>query len=158
MASSAKQFNDPFDSLYTPLSGQIGLSASTKPGDGTHLTGSSIWEQIATKLGLEPDHKAEYERALDLDDKAYERASVMSARAFEEYMESTRYQRAFKDIEAAGGNPWLLLQNGGVSAAGSNYVPEGGSARNRSHKPEKASIFKDAALTLLATAKILSII
>lgn len=43
------------------------------------------------------------------------------ARSFQKMQDDTQYSRAFKDIEKAGYNPWLLLQ-GSIGTAGSgNY-------------------------------------
>lgn len=159
MASTATQFVDPFDRYFQESTSALGMSASTKPGDGTQLTGSSIWEKIATGLGLEPDHEAEYQRMVDAENRAYERASVMSARAFDEYMDSTAVQRRKADYEAAGMNPWLMLQNGGISAGSTaSGVGDGGSARASTKKHDSKSIGKDIALVFLATAKLLSVI
>lgn len=149
MSSSAKQFNDPFDSVSMPSYSHVDYG-------GMH-TGESFGDKISDALGF-TNYKADYQEYLNEQNREYERASVLSARAWDEYMDSTKYQRAFQDLKKAGANPWLLLQNGGVSAGTTGRSEAGGSARAESHKKDKSSVFKDAALTLLATAKILSLI
>lgn len=150
---SAQGFVDPYN--FQPYSGPVGMSSSTKSGDGTVLTGSSLWEKIATGLGLESDHKAQYERMLAQEDREYERQSVNSARAWDEYMDSTKVQRLVKDIEAAGLNPWLAIQSG-LSAGGSaaSSASAGGSARSRSSKSSGKSGVADLAMFMVATAKL----
>lgn len=63
------------------------------------------------------------------DDRAYERASIDSARAWSEYLDNTQVQRRVKDIEAAGLNPWLAVQNG-ISGTGAASVDTGGTAQH----------------------------
>lgn len=46
------------------------------------------------------------------------RQDTASARSFSEWMDSSKYSRAFEDIKKAGYNPWLALQ-GGLGVSGS---------------------------------------
>lgn len=61
------------------------------------------------------------------DERKYGSGMIADARRWEEYMSSTAYQRAVKDIEAAGLNPWLAVQSGSLSPA-SWGSPDSGSA------------------------------
>lgn len=63
--------------------------------------------------------EAEYNEKQNLLNKQYEQDSLASARAWEEYLDSTKYQRASKDLEDAGLNKWLAVQSG-VSGSGTS--------------------------------------
>lgn len=54
--------------------------------------------------------------------------SAKRQRDWEEYMSSSQVQRQMKDIQAAGLNPWLALQNAGFGGA----VPSGSSGNSAS--------------------------
>lgn len=68
--------------------------------------------------------QAEAQAALDAKEWARNEYSAQQQRAFEEYMDSTKTQRAMSDIKAAGLNPWLALQSAGFGGA----VPAGAAA------------------------------
>lgn len=55
-----------------------------------------------------------------------EQRATQSARAWDELMSSTNYSRAFKDLEAAGVNPYLLLNSGGIpsTSVGGSSKPD----------------------------------
>lgn len=71
-----------------------------------------------------------YDRYLTENQRAYEQQNISNARKWEEYLDSTKYQRMTKDLEAAGLNPWLALQNG----VGSSSVQPGSTSYNTSAK------------------------
>lgn len=139
---SAQNFVDPFDSMY---------SYGSIPEEYTGM--DSIGGKIGQAFGIVD--KNEYQYWLDQQDKMYERAAVSSARAWDEYMDSTKYQRMVKDLEAAGLNPWLALQSGLSAGGGSSTASTGSSARNHA-KNESKSTLGSLAMLLLATAKLLS--
>lgn len=151
MSSTAVQFHDPYD--YDPTA--MNQYASTPMS-----TGQNLFSKIVAGLGG-PDQEAVYQRYQTMDDRAYERASINSARAWDEYMDSTKYQRMKDDLEKAGMNPWLALQQGISATTSSNTVP-GSTAKNSSYKGEKESksteAVKNVALTLFATAKLLAML
>lgn len=144
MASSAVQsqgFVDPYASEYTP-------GAIYNPANSENYMDSGIPGFVQRVMGVDPSHKRDYDKTMD--DRAYERASISSARAWDEYMDSTQIQRRVKDIEAAGLNPWLAVQNG-VSGSGAPSVDVGGSARHKTSSKQSTSIL---GMLFLALAKI----
>lgn len=142
MPETAKQlgtFQDPFDfNVKTEL-----------PKEYSDI--DSIWGKLGSSLGLVD--RAGYEQWQKNQDRQYERAAINSARAFEEYMDSTKYQRAVKDLEKAGLNPWLAIQSGvSGSAAGTSTATGGSSAKATTKKDD----FSGLAGLLVAIAKMLS--
>lgn len=74
--------------------------------------------------GMAAGRQAEGQAALDAKEWQRNEYSAQQQRAFEEYMDSTKTQRAMADIQAAGLNPWLALQTAGLGGA----VPNGAAA------------------------------
>lgn len=150
---SASGFVDPYN--YQEDNSQLGMSWDSTENDGHINTGSTIWEKIATGLGLAPDNAAAYERYVAAQNREYERQSIASARAWDEYMDSTKVQRMVKDIEAAGLNPWLALNGGSIgSGSSANSASAGGSARQSTNKKSGRSGIADLAMFMIATAKL----
>lgn len=81
--------------------------------------------------------------------------SQQSARAYDKMMDDTKYQRMMKDFEAAGLNPYLLINSGGVSASS---APSGAKANydvhSRAQKNSNGNSGRNFALILLAVARI----
>lgn len=67
---------------------------------------------INTFTGTKTRAWEEYQRQKEAKLRAYEEAKLSSARQYQEYLESSKYQRTMADIKAAGYNPWLALQSG----------------------------------------------
>lgn len=141
MASSAIQtdgFVDPYEA-YNPESI---YNANAYYGD----SGVPGWWMKL--MGQDMSKVREYDKTLQ--NQAYERASINSARAWDEYMDSTQVQRRVKDIEAAGLNPWLAIQNG-VNSSGSSSADTGGSAQHQTSSSQSSSVL---GMLFMALAKI----
>lgn len=78
-----------------------------------------------------------------------------SARGYDKMMDDTKYQRMMKDFEKAGLNPYLIVNNGGISASAS---PSGAKASytgyQKNQKSDNGNAGRNFALLLLAVAKI----
>lgn len=74
--------------------------------------------------GYAAGRQAEAQAALDAKEWQRNEYSAAQQRAFEQYMDSTKTQRAMADIKAAGLNPWLALQSAGLGGS----VPSGAAA------------------------------
>lgn len=98
--------------------------------------------------------KKQYEAYLSNLNIRNEAKATQSARAWEEYMDSTRYQRAFNDLKAAGINPYMLVNNGAAPAAGSSSSPKASYSKPGVEKSESKVQARDFALILLALARI----
>lgn len=78
--------------------------------------------------------RSQYDVYLTNNQRAYEQQNIANARKWEEYLDSTKYQRMSNDLEAAGLNPWLALQNG----VGSSSVQPGSTSYSTSSKKYEA--------------------
>ena len=95
--------------------------------------------------------KRQQQNQANMDYAEYVRneASAKSQRDWEEYMSNTQVQRAMKDIEAAGLNPWLAIQSAGFGGA----VPTGAAASSSAGQAASSGSSAAAAIgTGLASA------
>lgn len=143
-------FEDPFDSLYDAASFDAEFNQNWRginSGPGKIAQWFGAWDQD------------EYNRFLTNQDRAYERAATSSARAWDEYMDSTKYQRMVKDLEAAGLNPYLALQGGLSAGSSSSTASQGSSARQITDSGKKQSNkLSSLAMLMIATAKLLALL
>lgn len=98
--------------------------------------------------------KRDYEAYLQNLNNRNEFNAVQSARAYEKMMDDSKYQRMMKDFEAAGLNPYLLVNNGGVSASSAPSAAKGDYAINKKSENGNSQSGRNIALLLLAVAKI----
>lgn len=89
-------------------------------------------------------------------DQKYETQATQSARAWDEYMQSTYYQRMVEDLKKAGLNPWLALQGGIGNTNNVQSAGSGSSARYHSEEKSKSSSTTLIAAFLFAAAKIIA--
>lgn len=80
--------------------------------------------------------------------------SAQSARAWDKMMDDTKYQRQMKDIAAAGLNPYLLVNNGGISASAAPTGAKADYEKVSRRKQEKSDNGRNVALLVLALAKV----
>lgn len=97
-------------------------------------------------IGLDQQHRVE--EAKLQNDRAYERASINSARAWDEYMDSTQYQRRVHDLEKAGLNPWLAVQNG-ISGSGTPSSDIGGSAKHQTDSNQSSNALASIVMQII---------
>lgn len=85
-----------------------------------------------------------------------EAKATQSARAWEEYMDSTKYSRAFKDLERAGINPYLLLNSGNTPGVGSSSSPKASYSKASIQDQKSSTGMRDLALILFGIARLLA--
>lgn len=143
-ATQLGNFQDPYD--YTIRDA------------GKIVNPNSFGSKFSDWLGT-TNRAGDYEAWMDADARNYERANINSARAWEEYLDSTKYQRMTQDLEKAGLNPWLALQSGASASASGSTSSSGGSASSgRSVSRGNGAGAKNALLGLAAIAKIVSLL
>ena len=91
------------------------------------------WENIKDWLGFGTAAKERQYNAEQADiTRQFNAQEALKQRQWEEYMSNTSYQRAIKDMEAAGLNPALAFQQGGASTP-SGMAASGSNAFTNSH-------------------------
>lgn len=147
-AQSVSYYQGSMPSVSTP---GVGLRS-----DGFQSTGNDVWSGIVRFFGGE-DIKQGYQNALTENNRAYEQAMLKGARDYETWFDSTAVQRRIQDIKAAGLNPWLALQNGGIGANGtSSSASQPGSGSSAKSSGSNRNQLSSLAMLLVSTARLLA--
>lgn len=121
-SASQSTFQDPYN-FHSNLNG--------------YGSGTDIGSWFAKTFGGY-DKQAEYQRRVEAENREYERQSIASARAWDEFVNTHKYQWAVADLKAAGLNPWLAAQGGlagnqiSSTASSANQTTEAKSSRESS--------------------------
>lgn len=148
MASTALQQSNSVPEFEDPYNFQAEGEETNEMLRQYGLDSSGLIGRIGDLMGLGVAKREE--ARLLADDRAYERQSINSARAWSEYMDNTQFQRRAADLEAAGLNPWLAVQNG-ISGSGAPSADTGGSAQHQTKSGQSKTAL---GMLLLALAKI----
>lgn len=122
----------------------------------TGLSGNpnNFWYKIGNAFsGTTDAAKKEYEAYLTNVNNRNEFLAQQSARAWDKMMDDTKIQRQMKDLEAAGLNPYLTLNNGSITATSAPSSSKASyQAKQEAEKQSNAG--RNIALLLLAVAKV----
>lgn len=99
--------------------------------------------------GIDSQRQAQYEAYLMNNERMWDLAKINDARRWEEYMDSTKYQRAVKDIQNTGFNPLLALTGGSVGSTPAS--PTSNSAGSLKYNRAKQDQLGDV-VSILGTA------
>lgn len=124
---------------------------------GSQIDPNNILSKIGNFFVGDVDSaKKLYEAYLTNLNISNEAKAVQSARAWEEYMDSTKYSRAFKDLERAGINPYLLLNSGNTPGVGSSSSPKASYSKASMQDQKSSTGMRDLALILFGIARLLA--
>lgn len=140
------QMQQKYNSADAVLNGPASIDTSYTFGDW--ITG-----RMADK------ERMQNQANLDYAEFVRNQASAREQRSWEEYMSNTQVQRSMKDLQAAGLNPWLAVQNAGFGGS----VPQGAAASSSAGQvasgsgvSSPGSILAGTAVGLAAILKVVS--
>lgn len=143
--NSALSTQDPSIMSYNDFITGQGVSS-----DSVQQLPDSIGSKFANWFsGRDSRLKSLYETYLMNNERMWDLAKINDARRWEEYMDSTKYQRAAKDIQNAGFNPLLALTGGSVGSTPAS--PTSNSAGSLKYSKDKQDQLGDV-VSILGTA------
>lgn len=157
METTAQAFSNPYETS-NPLSyedwvaqvypheGYTDDGAQFVVGDNLLATIGNIFSGERTKA------KRAYENYVTAINKANEQKALANARAYNEWYDSTKYQRLVADLKKAGLNPWLALNGGFGTEAASSVSPSSAKGVEFATADEKGSL----SVLLSALAKLIA--
>lgn len=98
--------------------------------------------------------KSEYEAYLTNLNNRNEYLATQSARAWQEYMDSTKIQRLMKDYEKAGLNPYLAINDNGLSGSSLSGAKASYGYKHKDNSDDNGAKGRNFALIILALAKV----
>ena len=105
--------------------------------------------------GMTNKYKSLYEAYLTNVKNKNEFIAAQSANAYQKMMDDTKYQRMMRDLEKAGLNPYLLINNNGISASSAPSAAKPSYDTHQLKKSEGSS--GDAKKIAGATAALLAV-
>lgn len=132
--------------------------AGQKIGPGIYLPkhyGGANWD-IGKFFGVSQikGFEDEYENYLNNLNIRNEKKATQSARAWDEFMSNTAYSRGFKDLEAIGVNPYLLINSGSTPATAPGSASKASYSMKSTREAASNTKGRDVALLLFALARV----
>lgn len=132
--------------------------AGQKIGPGVYLPkhyGGANWD-IGKFFGVQQikAFDSEYEAYLNNLNNRNEAKATQSARAWDEYMSNTAYSRAFEDLQRAGINPYMIVNQGSTPSTATGSSSKASYSAKSTQEAKTNNKGRDLALLLFAIARI----
>lgn len=104
--------------------------------------------------GAENSFESAYEAYLNNLNNRNEYLATQSARQWDKMMDDSKIQRSMKDYEAAGLNPYLLINSGSVGGGSAPTSSKSDYKSTHKKDDEKTNKTRDVALLILALSRV----